>query len=180
MKIKKQDSLSKIQKEGLITEYNALRSEILRRIDLGNTIIIGTLTFAGVMFGLGITNPILALLYIIISMFLAAAWVQSDVVISQIGRYIRENIERADIGLHWETYLQKTRKEASNQRWKLQPSAIFSMGGVILFTQIVAIMIATSNYQNFTILEWLLSSVALICFFITIHFYRFSKRYENM
>jgi hypothetical protein len=42
---------------GLLAEYNALRSEILKRIELRNSILFGTLTFAGVIIRIWFGNP---------------------------------------------------------------------------------------------------------------------------
>jgi hypothetical protein len=175
MKKESSANISESQRDGLLAEYNALRSEILKRIELRNSIMFGTLTFAGVLLGFGLTTPTLALIYVIISMFLAAAWVQSDVIISNIGRYILEKLETPQTGLRWETQRQKERTESSKRK-TFQPSAVFSTGGVFLVTQAVAILIALSNLETFAILEWVLSAVAVICFFLTFYFFQFASR----
>lgn len=175
MKKEPNNTLSNSQLDGLLAEYNALRSEILKRIELRNSIQFGTLTFAGVLLGFGLTTPTLALIYVIISMFLAAAWVQSDVIISNIGHYILEKLETPQTGLRWETQRQKERAASAKKR-VFQPSAVFSTGGVFLVTQAVAILIALSNLEIFTLLEWVLSAVAVTCFFLTFYFFQFASR----
>ncbi|MFZ5857514.1 MAG: hypothetical protein ACOYZ6_11840 [Chloroflexota bacterium] len=175
MKKEPSGKIPESQLDGLLAEYNALRSEILKRIELRNSIMFGTLTFAGVLLGFGLTTPSLALIYVIISMFLAAAWVQSDVIVSNIGHYIREKLETPQTGLRWETQRQKERA-ASGKKNAFRPSAVFSTGGVFLVTQAVAILIAFSNFRDFALLEWVLSTVAVGCFFLTFYFFQFASR----
>jgi hypothetical protein len=175
MKKEPNEKISVSQRDGLLAEYNALRSEILKRIELRNSIMFGTLTFAGVLLSFGLTTPTLALIYVIISTFLAAAWVQSDVIISNIGHYIREKLENPENGLRWETFRQKERTAFAKKR-VFQPSAVFSTGGIFLVTQAVAILIALSNLGNFALLEWVLCFVAVLCFFLTFYFFQFASR----
>jgi hypothetical protein len=177
MKTKPDNSPQNQQFNGLIAEYNTLRAEILKRVELRNSIVFGPLTFAGVLLGFGLTTPILALLYIIISMFLAGAWVQNDVLVSELGRYIRDNLEHSQTGLRWETFRQQSRI-ATGRTQRLRPSIIFSTGGVFLITQSVALVIAFSKIQVFTLLEWFLSTVAIVCMLITIYFFRYSSRHN--
>jgi hypothetical protein len=175
MKKEPSGKISESQQDGLLAEYNALRSEILKRIELRNSIMFGTLTFAGVLLSFGLTTPTLALIYVIISMFLASAWVQSDVIISNIGHYIREKLESPQTGLRWETHRQKARTVQVSKTW-FQPSAVSSSGGVFLVTQAVAILIAFSNLESFSVLEWVLSAIAIVCFFLTFYFFQFASR----
>jgi hypothetical protein len=175
MKKETTNKIPNVPKDGLLAEYNALRSEIIKRVELRNSIQFGTLTFAGLLLSFGLTTPTLALIYVIISMFLAAAWVQSDVIISELGRYIRENLESPETGLQWETHRQKLRT-ASTKKRSFQPSAVFSTGGVFLVTQAVAILIALSNLKAFALLEWMLSAVAIISLFLTFYFFQFASR----
>lgn len=175
MKKEPSEKVSESQHDGLLAEYNALRSEILKRIELRNSIVFGALTFAGVLLSFGLTTPSLALIYVIISMFLASAWVQSDVIISTIGHYIREKMEGPQTGLRWETQRQKDRA-VYEKKSAFRPSAVFSSGGVFLVTQAVAILIAFTNLESFAMLEWILSVVAVICFFLTFYFFQFASR----
>jgi hypothetical protein len=122
--------------------------------------------------------PTLAIIYIIISMFLAAAWVQSDVMVSNIGCYIREKIEPDTQGLNWETYRQQARMEDA-QRRSIQPSVVFSTSGIFFITQTIALVIAFSNVRSFSLLDWALSIVAVFCELLTIYFFIFASR-ENI
>lgn len=169
-----QESISEQPLPGRMAEYGTLRDEILRRMEMRNSIVFGTLTFTGALLGFGLETPALALLYPIIAMFLAAAWVQNDTVISNLGRYIRENLEDAQTGLRWETERQKNRLREA-QSGKIYPSAIFSSEGVFLITQGMALLIGFANQPRFTILEWGLSAAAVICVLLTIAFFHYSS-----
>jgi amino acid transporter len=175
MKKSSDNRISDSQRASILAEYNALRSEILKRIELRNSIQFGTLSFAGVLLGFGIATPTLALIYVIIATFLAAAWVQSDVVISELGCYIREQLESSQIGLQWETHRQRERLAALRKK-KFQPSVVFSTGGIFLVTQAVAILIAFSNIRQFTLLEWILSTIAVIGILVTAYFFQYASR----
>jgi hypothetical protein len=160
--------------EGILAEYNVLRAEILKRIEIRNSIVFGTLTFAGVLLGFGLSNAKLALIYPVISLFLAAAWVQNDVLISDLGRYIRDHLETSPIGLKWETHRQHTRV-SKKRDWK-QPSAALSSGGVFFITQLVAMIVAISQYSAFTELEYILLFIAVLCVLFTIYYFRYSAK----
>ena len=173
---KEQDEGLNGQREGAsIAEYNTLRAEILKRIDIRNSIVFGTLTFASGLMGFGLEIPSLAVIYVIISMFLAAAWVQSDLLISDIGCYIRENFEISGSGLRWETFRQECREQNISDK-TLKPGMAFSSGGVFIVTQIIALAIAFSQVNIFTLLDWCLSAVALVCMFLTIYFFYMAAR----
>ena len=165
----------KTAEPGSIAEYNTLRTEILKRIEIRNSIVFGTLTFASALMGFGLTIPSLAIIYVIISMFLAAAWVQSDLLVSDIGCYIRENFEIPGSGLYWETYRQECREQNVKDR-TLKPGMAFSSGGVFIVTQIIALAVAFSQLDIFTLLDWGLSIVALLCMFLTIYFFAMAAR----
>ncbi|HEY9087911.1 MAG TPA: hypothetical protein VIO36_07065 [Anaerolineaceae bacterium] len=164
--------------EGLLAEYKTLRDEILRRVELRNTITFGTLTFAGALLSLGLENPSLPLIYVLISTFLAAAWVQCDTLISWLGQYIRENLECPENGLRWETFRHANRVEQAKKK-EFRPTAVFSSGGVFLITQAVALLIALSQMAAFTALEWALGALAVAGLVLTAFFFRLSSRSEK-
>lgn len=163
------------QFSGVLAEYATLRDEIIKRMELRNSIVFGTLTFAGVLLSFGLNTPTLAFIYVIISMLLAAAWVHSDVVISELGRYIREHLENPEIGLNWETYRYESRlAEAKTKAFR--PNIILSSGGVFLITQAVALLVAFVKCQSFALLEWILGGIAILCVLLTIYLFWFSGR----
>jgi hypothetical protein len=175
--LKPNGKLDDRQLNGLLAEYNALRTEIIKHIDIRNSILLGTLILAGVLMGLGLIDPMFALIYIIISVFLAAARFHSEAMISKTGRYIRQYLEYTLPGLYWETKLYEefipTRKIN-----KFMPDFLFSTRGVFLITQAVALVIALSNIDAFTFLEWSLSGIALICIICTFLFFQTSNKGE--
>ena len=65
--------------EAIALEYNTLRGEIQKRIELRHQIVSATLAIAGAFIGVGVTNGILALIYPPIAIFLAIGWAQNDV-----------------------------------------------------------------------------------------------------
>ncbi len=158
-----------------LQEYNALRAEIIKRMEIRNSIVFGTLTFASALMGFGLNTPALALIYIIISMFLAAAWVQSDVMISQTGRYIRENIEKYAPGLRWES-TRAARRTEEKSSGGIRPSVVFSTSGIFILTQNVALIIAMLKIRSFGLLDWILCAIALVCEILTIYFFRVASR----
>jgi hypothetical protein len=169
------DPLTDRQFGGVLAEYATLREEILKRMELRNSIVFGTLTFAGVLLSFGLNTPTLAFIYIVISMFLAAAWVHSDVVISELGCYIREHLESPETGLNWETCRYENRLvEAKTKTFR--PNIILSSGGVFLITQAVALIVAFVKYQGFALLEWILGGVAILCMLLTMSLFWFSGR----
>lgn len=161
-----------------LAEYNSLRSEIVTRIGIRNSIVFGTLTFAGVLLSLGLQTPMLAVIYTIISMLLAAAWVQSDVMISEIGRYIRNRIEKESVGLNWETFRQECRLREVKSA-KIRPSVVFSTSGIFISTQMVALFIALSQFLTFNTMDWILCGVAVICSAVTANFFRIAYKQDT-
>jgi hypothetical protein len=160
-----------------LAEYNTLRAEILARINIRNSIVFGTLSFAGVLMGFGLETPALAFIYVIISMFLAAAWVQSDVMVSQIGSYIRHHIEPLLDGLEWETHRQEIRS-GEIAYGGVRPSVVFSTSGIFLLTQTVALIIALVKVDTFVLLDWLLGGIAVFCELFTIFLFNIAAKQD--
>ncbi len=94
--------------------YNALRAEILKRIESRQQIMLATLTFFGVILGYGIksnTSPLVILTYPIISFCLALSWSQVNFRLGQLGYYIRKKIEPKFYQTDpWEKYIRKPSK----------------------------------------------------------------------
>jgi hypothetical protein len=94
----------------ILAEYNALRTEMLHRIDMRQTLLTFTLVGAGSLLTIGLQNPAILLIYPILAMFLELVWVQHDIRIGQIGEYIRQNIEGRLTGLAWDSHLREQYK----------------------------------------------------------------------
>jgi hypothetical protein len=94
-------------------EYKALRDELLKRIELRQNILSLTFSIATIFLTVGIGFGILeddhhnsigfaALCYPLVATFLALSWAQVDHRITDIGNYIKENIEkRSAIVFNW-------------------------------------------------------------------------------
>jgi len=142
---------------GYELEYAALRAEILKRMELRYQFIPVSLTMAGVFLGLGISNGTIALVYPVLAVFLAIGWAQNDKRIGDTAAYIRTHLERSIPGLGWETHLHNERIQQQRQR----RFAIFSYGGIFLFTQLIAIGIGFIKF-TYSTTEWSLLVLDMI------------------
>jgi hypothetical protein len=101
---------NEVEIDKIATEYTALRAEILKRIELRQQFIAMTLTIAGVFLGVGVTTDTIALVYPLLSTFLAISWAQNDSNIRRLAVYIRGHLENKTPYLGWETYVQEGKK----------------------------------------------------------------------
>lgn len=167
------DAESKEQ-AGLNMEYTALRYEVVSRVQLRTQIALATLTLAGVTLTIGLNTPVAALLFPVLSMFLAAAWIQNDARVKEITTYIRERIEGRLAGLGWETY-RHTRVHKATRIGGARLS-VLSAGGVFVVTQLMAIFIALSKASTFTALEWVATVIAAAVTLLTVALFRLERR----
>jgi hypothetical protein len=133
----------------ILEEYQALRNEVLKRIEfryqLINLIIVVSGTFFSVGIQSNVSNSIL-LVYPILALFLISGWVYNGLILRQIGNYIRENIETNITELRWESYLKE-------QRGKFKSHSPFGMlgtlstSGIVLTTQVLAVGIALLKFK---------------------------------
>ena len=130
----------------LEAEYTALRSELLKRIELRQHIILATLTIAGIFLGFGVKekDAFVTLVYPPLAAFLSLAWAQNDYRIGDLANYIRDHIEKTRQDLYWERYMQDIRGKGT--RLTSLSFVILSSGGIFIFTQFMAIAIAILNY----------------------------------
>jgi hypothetical protein len=159
-------------RDGVKIEYSSLRSEILKRIELRHQFMSITLTIAGVFLGIGITTAAVALVYPPLAAFLAMGWTHNDLQIRDLARYIRENLEAPHPGLGWETYAKKRRKETQQRSWRL---GVLSHGGVLLFTQGMAIVVGLLKF-SYTPVEWVFLGIDLVAVFVV---FRLMKQAEK-
>ena len=125
------------KKPGFGCEYNSIRSEILKRIEMRQQLISITLTLAGIFISFGLTNELVPLIYPPLAMFLAFGWAQNDFRIRRLARYVRDELESLDIGLHYESAMDEDRKlDKGLVSWRF---VVISHSGIFLFTQILAI-----------------------------------------
>ena len=130
-------------KEAVELEYNALRGEILKRIELRQQVLAITLTLAGVFLSVGLTENTVALIYPPLGAFLAIAWAQNDYRIRDLATYIRKNLEGPSTGLNYESYIQRLRGESTKlSAWRF---VVISHNGIFLLTQLMAVGMAVAT-----------------------------------
>lgn len=161
---------------GVELEYNSLRGEILKRIELRQQIISITLTLAGIFLSFGLSTDSVALIYPPLAAFLSIAWAQNDFRIRDLATYIRENLETSSIGLGYETFTQQVRtKNKKIGSWR---TVVISHTGIFIFTQLmsVGIELLKSIPVILTPLEWGLLVIDFISILIVISFAGRSSR----
>lgn len=146
---------------GYELEYIVLRSEMERRMEWRNTIVFSLITAAAAILGFGFENnsPHLILLYPPVAAFLAALWAQNDIRIIQLGKYIRQDLEPAIGGMHW---------QADRNLQTERPVSVFGVpllllagGGFFLYSEVFALAFAWLTFgAGFGTGEWLLFAIS--------------------
>src|SRR5690348_1002208 len=144
----------------LLAEYNALREEILKRMELQHQVMFLALPVFGTILGVGIQfrASSIVLLYPIIAVFLAATWAWNHRRVRELGAYIRVRIE-ARVGqthMGWESYI----SQISHPR--LGSLNFIASRGIFLETSVIAIVVAIP-IANFDTIEILLFILAVLC-----------------
>lgn len=134
--------------EGAEIEYSAMRQEILARIGLRQQIVTGTLTLGGVLLGVGLEWPLVALLYPPLAAFLAVAWAQNDYRVRDLSKYVREEIEPLLPAVRWESHIHAQRSGKGLGSWRI---VVLAHGGLFLFTQLLGVAVGAT---------WLLEQTA--------------------
>ena len=161
---------------GVDLEYNSLRGEILKRIELRQQIISITLTRAGIFLSFGLSTDTVALIYPPLAAFLAIAWAQNDFRIRDLATYIRENLETAPIGLGYETYVQRVR--SNNKKLGAWRFVVISHTGIFIFTQLMAVGIELLKSMPIVLtpLEWVLLVIDFVSILVVLLFAGRSSR----
>ena len=161
---------------GVDLEYNSLRGEILKRIELRQQIISITLTLAGIFLSFGLSTDTVALIYPPLAAFLAIAWAQNDFRIRDLATYIRENLETAPIGLGYETYVQRVR--SNNKKLGTWRFVVISHTGIFIFTQLMAVGIELLKSMPIVLtpLEWVLLVIDFVSILVVLLFAGRSSR----
>jgi hypothetical protein len=149
-------------------EYNSLRNEILKRIELRQNLISITLTLAGLFLSFGLSKDLIVLIYPPLATFLAFGWAQNDYRIRDLATYIREKLEVATNGLHYEHYVQEARKSGKGLgTWRI---IVFSHSGIFVFTQLMAVGIELSKDTTFVYspLKWVLLAIDLVAIILVL------------
>ncbi len=161
---------------GVDLEYNSLRGEILKRIELRQQIISITLTLAGIFLSFGLSTDTVALIYPPLAAFLSIAWAQNDFRIRDLATYIRENLETAPIGLGYETYVQRERSK--NNKLGAWRFVVISHTGIFIFTQLMAVGIELLKSMPIVLtpLEWVLLVIDFVSILVVLLFAGRSSR----
>jgi hypothetical protein len=142
------ESLETTKHELRLVEYAALRSEIEKRLELRQQLLLATLAVAGTFLTLGLQPALSALtvlVYPVLALFVAVIDAHTDLRIGQISFYLRELEESAfgsDQG--WEAY----RKRVFTGTHPLAPGRVghqFSMRGIYSTTQLLAFGLGTAR-----------------------------------
>ncbi|KAA3620155.1 MAG: NUDIX hydrolase [Calditrichaeota bacterium] len=154
-------TIKKDQKTEMIAEYSSLRDEILKRMEFRNHILTFTLIVAGSVLSFGSTtgaSVMVLLVYPILALFLAIAWMHSDVRAGEIGNYIKNHIESELAGIGWENFISnyklQTKKNLLTKSTEISASGIFLVTGIV--SLIIAIPKISLTYNN------LLNSIQII------------------
>jgi hypothetical protein len=142
----------------VLAEYNALRDEIIKRLEFRFQILNLIVIVSGTFLTVGVQETVPAaviLIYPSLALFLVISWVHNSFVLKQIGKYIRDHIETRISGFSWET------SGVIDYHFGFWNS--ISMTGMTLTTQLLAVIIASLK-GNFGTIEVFL----LVCSFISI------------
>lgn len=132
----------------LLAEYAALREEIVKRIELQHQLISLSVLVAGTFYSVGLqpNSSAVPLIYPFLAIFLAAAWFHNELLVIQIGGYIRYRIEPTFQVLGWDSILHTL---FADRRTPLGLLDVFAARGILIGSQILAIFISliASNLQ---------------------------------
>lgn len=132
----------------LSQEYNALRQEILKRIEFAYQLIGITLVAVGTILTVALSSKQrsdVLFVYPILVFFLAATWVNSELTLLAIARYIKDVLEPHFSQRGWETHLRglPPRVHSPNQLFLVMISA----PGIFVGTQLVTFVLAVSYFD---------------------------------
>jgi hypothetical protein len=157
---------------GIEVEFNVLREEVLKRIELREHITQITLGLAGAFLGVGLANPAVVFIYPTLSIFLAAGWAQNDIRIRQIGSYIHNFLEPSLPGLGWESYRRELEKLTRFGPWQF---VLLSHGGIFAVTQIMAIGVGLYKF-TFTLAEQILLGIDIFVLILTLILFEYVRK----
>ena len=164
-----------LKNQFLLAEYNALREEIVKRIELEYNLISFSLVSFGVISGLGSAarSSLIIMVYPLFAAFITAGWVNSDNSIQCIANYIKSQIE-ARLGgdnTGWEH-----RFEHQNSNGLSALSVIGAFVGTSLFAILVGISFA---HFDATEILFLIGSGMSLIFSLFLLLWYFPKRRDR-
>lgn len=132
-----------LEKELFLAEYNSLRMEIVKRVEIQHQLISLALIAPGTILAIGVQTQkgLLVLLYPVFAMFLSAAWSHNGRRVGTIGTYLDQKIQAFN-ALHimrWEHYFRTL--TAKGQMGKLN---FFASQGIFVGTELLAVLVGIS------------------------------------
>lgn len=156
-----------LEKNFLTHQYNSVRAEILKRIELRQRVQIFVYIFAGTVFSIGTyekIEPSILLIYPVIALFLAISWSNHDTRIGELHYFVRTKIESHFQHQGWDTYFFEELVQPKS-RGLLYSTNELSVLGAILITQLLAIGLVlfdlTINLTNILLLAVAVTSIIL-------------------
>jgi len=129
------------QREALVlSEYAVLHSEIEKRIELRQQLLLGLFVVAGTLLSLGVGNVVsgeITLIYPLIALFIAQAWAHNDRKIGDIGTYIFFEVEEKYHFSGWETHRKRLHvaSHQGKQVWAITPRMVAALNPLVLSTR---------------------------------------------
>ena len=139
--------------ELLKMEYNALRDEKLKLIEMRQHVVEITITLASAFLGIAFikeAHPEIAMIYPPIAFFLAIGWVQLDYRIDTLSKFLRTRIEKYYRCICFENWAYEGKRELEREQGKIWRYVFLSHYGVFLFTQLFALLIGVLTVDTST------------------------------
>jgi hypothetical protein len=162
------------------TEYNNLRAEILKRVEIRYQLIALTVTVFGALlaFGSQTKNTTSLLLYPVLALCLALAWRSNHHNIWKLSDYIIEHIETkvGSRNMYWEGYCNSPGKESRVDKY-LQ----YGSRGIFILTEVLALLIGvivgiTQPESNNILIVFISAGISALVTIATVILLFFYKR----
>ncbi len=152
-------------------EYNALRNEVIKRIELKHSIISLALTTATAVLGFSISNPKLALLYPPLAMCFCCIWAQNEMRELQLCDYLSTLERKLEFG--WSLYYKRV--QADGSFFKGLPLSVLAPGSIFILTSIIALCLGRKVIFS-SVLTITLSIIDILTIVVMIYLILKSKK----
>lgn len=155
------------RREELLKEYDVLRDEVPRRLNLRQQSLNLAITTAGILIATvtkDLVHPVVLMIYPFLVLFFAIVWTHNDFRVGQLARHIKENIEQQLPGIVWEHYLREQYAKLPHPilRHLAEWTAIGVFVGTDIMIIVLAIPLTIGYYQaHHTIFDWII----LVCMY---------------
>jgi len=162
-------------------EYESLREEIIKRIEIRHQIIFTNITLSGIIMGFGINMPDLSFIFPPLAFALTLMWAQNDLRALQISDYL-QSFENNDTKLGWITFYKKIQGKSSFKLF--WPISILAPGSMFFLTSVMSMGIGLFHFKC-TFFSWtllildILSIIGIIVMMILAKKQRVSRRTNN-